>query len=161
MKGNYGRRRALDEHKKNVEISLTPLVESCLPEEILVAWERKRNTETDTKGSRTLEHLMTFLRLEVQGEEMVQFLVSSEKVSGKKINNCIFCEKYHPSERCFNARKMSLNAKRQLLSRKGDCFICLNRSGHSSKNCDAKNNINCSKCNFSHFEIMCPKLDKN
>ncbi|GFX50603.1 uncharacterized protein TNCV_2721901 [Trichonephila clavipes] len=30
-----------------------------------MAWERKRNTETDAKGSRTLEHLMTFLRLEV------------------------------------------------------------------------------------------------
>ncbi|GFW83596.1 integrase catalytic domain-containing protein [Trichonephila clavipes] len=56
---------------------LTPLVESCLPEEILMAWERKRNTETDAKGSRTLEHLMTFLRLEVQGEEMVQLAKSS------------------------------------------------------------------------------------
>ncbi|GFS84413.1 integrase catalytic domain-containing protein [Trichonephila clavipes] len=51
---------------------LTPLVESCLPKEILMAWEGKRSTETDAKGSRTLEHLMTFLRLEVQGEEMVQ-----------------------------------------------------------------------------------------
>ncbi|GFX36448.1 uncharacterized protein TNCV_3672021 [Trichonephila clavipes] len=48
---------------------LTPLVESCLPEEILMAWERKRNTETDAKGSRTLEHLMTFLRLEVKGKK--------------------------------------------------------------------------------------------
>ncbi|GFW28507.1 DUF5641 domain-containing protein [Trichonephila clavipes] len=28
---------------------LTPLVESCLPEEILMAWERKRNTETDLR----------------------------------------------------------------------------------------------------------------
>ncbi|GFW58310.1 DUF1758 domain-containing protein [Trichonephila clavipes] len=55
---------------------LTPLVESCLPEEILMAWERKRNTETGAKGSRTLEHLMTFLRLEVQGEEMVQLAKS-------------------------------------------------------------------------------------
>ncbi|GFU50161.1 DUF1758 domain-containing protein [Trichonephila clavipes] len=169
---------------------LTPLVESCLPEEILMAWERKRNTETDAKGSRTLEHLMTFLRLEVQGEEMVQLAksgfgtpirkrdsptervkptelmtasapASSEKSSGKKINNCVFCEKYHPSENCFNARKMSLYAKRQLLLRKGACFICLNRSGHLSKNCDIKNDINCSKCNYSHFEIMCPKLNKN
>ncbi|GFX90628.1 integrase catalytic domain-containing protein [Trichonephila clavipes] len=55
---------------------LTPLVESCLPEKILMAWERKRNTEKDAKGSRTLEHLMTFLRLEVQGEEMVQLAKS-------------------------------------------------------------------------------------
>ncbi|GFY70654.1 uncharacterized protein TNIN_321041 [Trichonephila inaurata madagascariensis] len=28
---------------------LIPLVESCLPEEILVAWERKWNSETDAK----------------------------------------------------------------------------------------------------------------
>ncbi|GFY54687.1 integrase catalytic domain-containing protein [Trichonephila inaurata madagascariensis] len=55
---------------------LTALVESCLPEEILVAWVRKRNTETDAKGSHTLEHLMTFLRLEVQGEEMAQLAKS-------------------------------------------------------------------------------------
>ncbi|GFW37082.1 integrase catalytic domain-containing protein [Trichonephila clavipes] len=41
-----------------------------------MAWERKRNTETDANGSRTLEHLMTFLRLEVQGEEMVQLAKS-------------------------------------------------------------------------------------
>ncbi|GFY52257.1 uncharacterized protein TNIN_53741 [Trichonephila inaurata madagascariensis] len=55
---------------------LTPLVESCLPEEILVAWERKRNTETDTERSRALEHLVTFLRLEVQGEEMLHLAKS-------------------------------------------------------------------------------------
>ncbi|GFW02988.1 integrase catalytic domain-containing protein [Trichonephila clavipes] len=41
-----------------------------------MAWERKRNTETDAKGSPTLEYLMTFLRLEVQGEEMVQLAKS-------------------------------------------------------------------------------------
>ncbi|GFT38726.1 DUF5641 domain-containing protein [Nephila pilipes] len=53
-----------------------PLVESCLPEETLMAWERKRSSETDAKGSRSLEHLMTFLRLEVQGDEMVQLAKS-------------------------------------------------------------------------------------
>ncbi|GFT34282.1 DUF1758 domain-containing protein [Trichonephila clavipes] len=33
---------------------ITPLVESCLPEEILMAWERKRNTETDAIKDREL-----------------------------------------------------------------------------------------------------------
>ncbi|GFT39590.1 DUF1758 domain-containing protein [Trichonephila clavipes] len=46
---------------------LTPFVESCLPEEILITWVRKRNTVIDAERSRTLEHVMTFLRLEVQG----------------------------------------------------------------------------------------------
>ncbi|GFS86036.1 DUF5641 domain-containing protein [Nephila pilipes] len=41
-----------------------------------MAWERKRSSETDAKGSRSLEHLMTFLRLEVQGDEMVQLAKS-------------------------------------------------------------------------------------
>ncbi|GFV02827.1 uncharacterized protein TNCV_2304601 [Trichonephila clavipes] len=50
---------------------LTPLVESCLPEEVLVAWERSRNHQTESEGSRSLEHLMNFLRQEVKGEEMV------------------------------------------------------------------------------------------
>ncbi|GFX98151.1 DUF1758 domain-containing protein [Trichonephila clavipes] len=50
---------------------LTPLVESCLPEEVLVAWERSRNPQTESEGSRSLEQLMNFLRQEVKGEEMV------------------------------------------------------------------------------------------
>ncbi|GFV26000.1 uncharacterized protein TNCV_2693661 [Trichonephila clavipes] len=50
---------------------LTPLVESCLPEEVLVAWERNRNHQTESEGSRSLEQLMNFLRQEVKGEEMV------------------------------------------------------------------------------------------
>ncbi|GFX25760.1 uncharacterized protein TNCV_2639041 [Trichonephila clavipes] len=50
---------------------LTPLVENCLPEEVLVAWERSRNHQTESEGSRSLEQLMNFLRQEVKGEEMV------------------------------------------------------------------------------------------
>ncbi|GFW59826.1 DUF1758 domain-containing protein [Trichonephila clavipes] len=50
---------------------LIPLVESCLPEETLLAWERSRNHKS-TQNTRSLEHLMNFLRKEVQGEEMVQ-----------------------------------------------------------------------------------------
>ncbi|GFU33458.1 uncharacterized protein TNCV_1886451 [Trichonephila clavipes] len=52
---------------------LTPLVESCLPEEVLVAWERSRNHQTESEGYRSLEQLMNFLRQEVKGEEMVFF----------------------------------------------------------------------------------------
>ncbi|GFS50144.1 DUF1758 domain-containing protein [Trichonephila clavipes] len=76
LKERFGREDFLGRTQEKYGDFLTPLVESCLPEEILMAWERKRNTETDAKGSRTLEHLMTFLRLEVQGEEMVQLAKS-------------------------------------------------------------------------------------
>ncbi|GFY33854.1 uncharacterized protein TNCV_4595631 [Trichonephila clavipes] len=46
-------------------------MESCLPPEVLVAWERSRNHQTESEGSRSLEQLMNFLRQEVKGEEMV------------------------------------------------------------------------------------------
>ncbi|GFY10081.1 uncharacterized protein TNCV_1946261 [Trichonephila clavipes] len=51
---------------------LAPLVESCLPEEVLMTWERNRNhhelsDNTAGKNIRSLENLMTFLRQEVQG----------------------------------------------------------------------------------------------
>ncbi|GFW57220.1 DUF5641 domain-containing protein [Trichonephila clavipes] len=51
---------------------LGPLGESCLPENVLRAWERSRNSEDAiSKSDRTLENLMTFLRHEVESEEMI------------------------------------------------------------------------------------------
>ncbi|GFX71584.1 integrase catalytic domain-containing protein [Trichonephila clavipes] len=53
---------------------LEPLVESCLPEAVLRAWERCRNAETTSEGQdsgRSLDILMTFLRKEVKSEEMI------------------------------------------------------------------------------------------
>ncbi|GFT72511.1 integrase catalytic domain-containing protein [Trichonephila clavipes] len=50
---------------------LGPLVESCLPGNVLRAWERSRNSEDAvSKSNRTLENLMTFLRHEVESEEI-------------------------------------------------------------------------------------------
>ncbi|GFU70715.1 uncharacterized protein TNCV_4952091 [Trichonephila clavipes] len=69
-----GKLRALESLKRNHEkygYFLIPLVESCLSVETLLAWERSRNHES-TQNTRSLEHLMNFLRKEVQGEEMVQ-----------------------------------------------------------------------------------------
>ncbi|GFS95868.1 uncharacterized protein NPIL_462351 [Nephila pilipes] len=51
---------------------LSPLVQFCLPKEVLEAWERNRKHGlTENKESRNLKHLMNFLRQEVKGEEMV------------------------------------------------------------------------------------------
>ncbi|GFX62212.1 uncharacterized protein TNCV_3305861 [Trichonephila clavipes] len=65
-----GKLRALESlgrtHEKYRDF-LIPLVESGIPEETLLAWERSRNHES-TQNTRSLEHLMNFLRKEVQGE---------------------------------------------------------------------------------------------
>ncbi|GBO40560.1 hypothetical protein AVEN_251017-1 [Araneus ventricosus] len=69
---------------------LSPLVEFCLPEEVLVAWERSRNHSlTETKES--LEQLMNFLRQEVKGEEMVNLartgFASNQSSRRKELHN--------------------------------------------------------------------------
>ncbi|GBM52642.1 hypothetical protein AVEN_43855-1 [Araneus ventricosus] len=71
---------------------LSPLVESCLPEEVLVAWERSRNHSfTETKESRTLEQLMNFLRQKVKGAEMVNLartgFASNQSSRRKELHN--------------------------------------------------------------------------
>lgn len=51
---------------------LMPLVESCLPEEILLTWERIQNHVTSaSKNTRTLEQLMNFLCQEVKADKIV------------------------------------------------------------------------------------------
>ncbi|GFT79322.1 DUF1758 domain-containing protein [Nephila pilipes] len=53
---------------------LEPLVESCLPENVLRAWERSRISEStdDAISQRSLEKLMRLLRHEVESEEMIR-----------------------------------------------------------------------------------------
>ncbi|GFW61539.1 uncharacterized protein TNCV_347871 [Trichonephila clavipes] len=70
------------------------LVENCLPEETLLAWERSRNHKS-TQNTRSLEHVMNFLRKEVQGEEMVQLArnvcVESPQHNFRKNNALVEC----------------------------------------------------------------------
>ncbi|GIY10183.1 hypothetical protein CDAR_523361, partial [Caerostris darwini] len=52
---------------------LYPVVESCLPVEILKAWDRhrpqQRKEDSILTTEKVLENLMSFLRHEVEGEE--------------------------------------------------------------------------------------------
>ncbi|GBN17403.1 hypothetical protein AVEN_61820-1 [Araneus ventricosus] len=52
---------------------LEPLVESCLPESV-AAWERSRisGVADDSTSQRSLEKLMSFLRHEVESEEIIK-----------------------------------------------------------------------------------------
>ncbi|GFS37439.1 uncharacterized protein TNIN_416811 [Trichonephila inaurata madagascariensis] len=56
---------------------LSPLAESCLPEEILIAWERFRNLNEATDGKCSLEQLLRFLNKEVHGEQLIELGFSS------------------------------------------------------------------------------------
>ncbi|GFS52481.1 DUF1758 domain-containing protein [Trichonephila clavipes] len=160
-----------------------------------MTWERNRNHElsdnTAEKNIRSLENLMTFLRQEVQGEEMVVLSrtgfasnqVTRKKeyvctplneisgdpaaalVSLKSIDNkvaCIFCDKPHACHKCFSEKKMSLDEKLKILSKKGACYSCLTKSNHISRQCNLKSKLKCNFCSLSHYDIMCSKkFDKH
>lgn len=65
-------------------------------------------------------------------------------------NNCIFCEKFQTSEKCFSAKRIPLVDKQKLLLRKGACFSFLQKSGLLSKNCTVKLNLK-FHCNESYY----------
>src|SRR5277367_3779395 len=57
---------------------LAPLVESCLPDDILRIWERKRSSSVteETTAEKNLTDLMDFLNLEVKSEQRFQLVKS-------------------------------------------------------------------------------------
>ncbi|GFW09339.1 integrase catalytic domain-containing protein [Trichonephila clavipes] len=150
---------------------LEPLVESCLPENVLRAWERSRSVEDTSPqdSARSLDKLFCFLRNEVQSEEMIQLartglgasrvsqprshpdeadcstaaaLVNFQDNSGRRNFRCIFCDKPHNSS----------EEKRKLLVQKHACFRCL-KTGHVSRSCKYK--VKCLSCDKNHYTIMC------
>ncbi|GFW47385.1 uncharacterized protein TNCV_4536761 [Trichonephila clavipes] len=144
---------------------------------------------TADKNIRSLENLMTFHRQEVQGEEMVVLsrtgfasnqvtrkkeyvctplneisgdpATAAALVSLKSIDNKVAC-KPHLSHNYFSAKKITLDEKLKILSKKGACYSCLTKSNYISRQCDLKSKLKCNFCSLSHYDIMCSKkLDKH
>ncbi|GFW11214.1 integrase catalytic domain-containing protein [Trichonephila clavipes] len=169
------------ESNGNRDLKNNPLAESCLPENVLCAWERSRSVEDSSPqdSARSLDKLLCFLRNEVQSEEMIKLartglgasrvshprshpdeadfstaaaLVNFQGNSGRRNFRCIFCDKPHNSSECFSARKLPLEEKRKLLVQKHACFRCL-KTGHVSRSCKYK--VKCLSCDKNHYTIMC------
>lgn len=76
--------------KEKYACMLYPLVEASIPEHILIAWERERNSVSRTTNTNThdLDLLMQFLRNEVIGSETIRiakYFCSGDKSRGGKI----------------------------------------------------------------------------
>ncbi|CAG7732122.1 unnamed protein product [Allacma fusca] len=111
---------------------LYPLVESCLPEDVLRAWKRNCGHDYDQLEDKKdrLSMLMQFLKREVDGELRISMARDGFGVDGKKSKPknklkpveeiptsielfsghqapnkfvCIFCEKGHHTQDCFKA----------------------------------------------------------
>jgi hypothetical protein len=166
-----------------MDVILFPMVESCLPDEILLAWQRSQNYGREDREAdppkTEFDFLIEFVKQEVENEGQRElahsgFEVSSHQRSREpwkdKRNNdlptaaslqnsveskeCSFCGKTgHRSQDCFKGKEMSMEERRAAVMLRGSCFKCL-RKGHLARNCSSK--VECSACTKSHYLIMCP-----
>ena len=147
---------------------LKPIVETSLPSEILLQWERyKSRAVTDSNSFindvGSLQDLMSFLQAEVESEERVKAakhsgfnLPTSCALLSKEFKPiCIFCTKVHLSHECKQGAHMSLEEKQKLIIKHNVCFRCLKR-GHSARDC--KTQPKCYVCRRTHYVIVCPEL---
>ncbi|GFT49759.1 integrase catalytic domain-containing protein [Trichonephila clavipes] len=157
---------SLERTKEKFADFLEPLVESCLPENVLRAWERRISESTDDATSqRSLEKLMYSLRHEVEPEEMIRLAregFGKDCVSGAIRNDCqksvhkdeptpatlissttgaklscIFCDRPHLSQDCQKLSDMSYENRKSQVIRKRCCLVCL-KVGHLAKRCHSR-----------------------
>ncbi|XP_035218895.1 uncharacterized protein LOC118192102 [Stegodyphus dumicola] len=119
---------------------LYPLVESCLPEDFLRAYQRSANVDHGTDTKCKLDSLLKFLKSEVESEErislaMAGFGLKNEVTCGIKsiktfhdrpstaasllstdspAKKCVFCSGKHDSFNCFKAQKMPFSERQKL-----------------------------------------------
>ncbi|GFT23290.1 uncharacterized protein NPIL_507481 [Nephila pilipes] len=167
---------------------LYPVVESCLPTEILKAWDRYRLNREDKEDDpvvskdKVLENLMIFLRHEVEGEEHC-FLAETSFGDGMKRkesrkpplrdeptaatliantsvgrNQCIFCERAHASQDCQKISNLAYEDRKGQVMRKRCCLVCL-KPGHMAKRCHSS--VKCLICGRRHYALLCPHLRKD
>ncbi|UYV67943.1 hypothetical protein LAZ67_5002558 [Cordylochernes scorpioides] len=164
-----------------LEVFLFPLVESCLPTEILQLLQRTpkagygRDDDQDVeqgKGDR-LEALMSFLRAEKypkptfpsrqlhnnKNKGQHSYVSKNEKSKGSFLSTnyerktkCIFCDKMgHENWKCFKVEGMTRNEQLKIMSDAGVCFKCLKRN-HLRRHCRA--NFICQNCGEPHYLIF-------
>ncbi|UYV77097.1 hypothetical protein LAZ67_14003262 [Cordylochernes scorpioides] len=179
-----GSLKSLNLESASPDTWLYPLVESCLSDELLLAWQRiSQFVKLDVEHQTRLDQLMDFLEREILIQQNIQLakggfqsaeISDQERRKGfyKKKNDiptvtglqqmelggCIFCEKKHSSQNCFAAKKMSLEEKRKVIREKKVCFKCL-KGRHLARYCRTK--VRCYNCGSSHFLIMCTRGDRN
>ncbi|UYV68155.1 hypothetical protein LAZ67_5003214 [Cordylochernes scorpioides] len=147
---------------------LYPVVESCLPEDVLISWQRSSEPED-------LESLMKFLRREVnqtKDREMAYNKHSDSlaqptpgKIETKKrsfnsrreiaTNLWIYAFRHltNTAQDCRKGMKMGMDQKNEKIKSYKRCFKCL-LPGHRSRQCKKK--VRCDFCKRDgHYAIMC------
>ncbi|UYV82413.1 hypothetical protein LAZ67_21001994 [Cordylochernes scorpioides] len=118
-----------------LEVFIFPLVESCLPTEILQVWQRTPEASC------------------LKNEKDRQSRGSFVSTNYDRKSKCIFCDnKGHVNWKCFKVRIMTRDEQLKKTSDAGVCFKCL-KSNHLRRHCRTK--IICQNCRGPHYLIFC------
>src|SRR5436190_5722303 len=125
---------------------LYPLVESCLPEEVLRVWQRQPTFNEDSTLKSRLDCLMEFLRKEVNNEERIALAVSGFDVKHQSESNT--SGHRFSNKKLFNSPKPK-PTKSDFVPTASD-LIGLN---HKSEN------LLCAFCNGAHVTVSCTESE--
>jgi hypothetical protein len=167
---------------------LFPLVESCLSEEVLRAWQRHSNTSlVQQNGHARLDSLTSFLKNEVETKERITMAIQGfsfgnnvrgmkpQKMESSSSNknvvpttaDLVNCK---PSKMacvfCAGSRYSDACFKAQKMSfeKKRDianrkkCCFACLKTGHDKRKCRAI--LKCILCEGKHIPVMCPKVEQ-
>ena len=152
---------------------LTPIIMQKLPEEFRIAITRNLGSETWN-----LKDILREFHKELQLRE--QCLLNTKELrpssssqrgeslhstsalfsnssKGKKVARvwCSFCNQDHQSSSCNVVTSPA--SRKQILKRKGKCFLCL-KTGHLSRSCQSS--VKCFKCHGPHHVAICDCSDQ-
>ena len=72
-----------------------------------------------------------------------------------RATKCIFCkDTNHLNSDCLEALKLPLEERKQLITEKGFCHLCV-RFGHITKKCTFSLNLKCKNCGENHATSVC------
>ncbi|GFW57902.1 uncharacterized protein TNCV_1418491 [Trichonephila clavipes] len=167
---------------------LFPLVESCLPAEILRAWERYVGYSSDESGKKDLDSLMKFLSIEVSSEDRIKLARNSFDSKKSNYKNKLG----NLSTTATAADLFNSNFKNRkdfkFKNNNNNCIFC--EKAHASENCceaasmlyevkknavikrgvcyiclkkghmshSCRSDVKCIICNKRHYAVLCSKL---
>lgn len=79
-------------------------------------------------------------------------LLTSYQGKQNREQECVFCDKPHPSAECKKVANLTYEQRKQNLLRRGGCFKCL-KLNHISSSCRSK--ANCTICGNPHHTLLC------
>ena len=141
---------------KNYGPLLVPVILSKLPDSLKLIISQK--SDSDVWDA---ENILKVLQKEILAREKLNTIGETASDFGdfaglhvgggeSRKSSCVFCDGKHKSHNCRTVS--NVEARKQIIRRKGLCFVCLEK-GHLSKNC--RRNFTCFKCGKKHHTSLC------